>query len=133
MRSDSTPEALRLLVEILESGGAGFSDKEVRSGVDFIAKTAPGRYATADTIADEAVGMALDGRTTEFVTSNLRDLRTVDAARLDAAWAHFAQEAGIGDAGRPGSGWTIVLVGDAEEHLAAIEALGLGPVTVIRD
>ncbi len=133
VRSDSTPEALSLLVEILESGGAGFSDKEVRSGVDFIAKTAPGRYATADTIADEAIGMALDGRTTEFVTSNLRDLRTVDAARLDAAWAHFASRAGIGDAARRGSGWTIVLVGDAEQHLSAIEALDLGPVTVVHD
>ena len=77
--------------------------------------------------------MALDGRTTEFVTSNLRDLRTVDAARLDAAWAHFASRAGIGDAARRGSGWTIVLVGDAEQHLSAIEALDLGPVTVVHD
>ena len=31
----------------------GVLDKEIRSGVDFISKTAPGRYATADAIADE--------------------------------------------------------------------------------
>lgn len=132
VRADSTAESLQLLVEILESGRKGFSDKEVRSGVDFIAKTAPGRYATADTIADEAVGMALDGRTTEFTTANLHDLATVDRARVDAAYARFAAAAGIG-AGAPGTGWTIVIVGDASEHLEALRALGLGDVTVIQD
>ena len=133
VRADSTVESLKLLVELLESGAQGFSDKEIRSGVDFISKTAPGRYATADAIADEAVGMALDGRTTEFVTSNLRDLRTVDAPRVDAAYARFARRAGIGEGGRPGAGWTIVLVGDADAHGEAISALGLGDVTVIPD
>jgi predicted Zn-dependent peptidase len=133
VRADSTVESLQLLVEILESGSNGFSDKEIRSGVDFISKTAPGRYATADAISDEAVSMALDGRTTEFVTSNLRDLRTVDAPRVDAAYARFARQAGIGQGSHPGSGWTITLVGDADAHLDAIAALGLGDVTVVRD
>ena len=133
VRADSTAESLRLLVEILESGSKGFSDKEIRSGVDFISKTAPGRYATADAIGDEAVGMALDGRTTEFVTSNLRDLRTVDARRVDAAYARFAERAGVGGGSHAGSGWTIALVGDADAHLDAISALGLGDVTVVRD
>ena len=132
VRADSTAESLRLLVEILESGRDGFSDKEVRSGVDFIAKTAPGRYATADTIADEAVGMALDGRTTAFTTANLRDLVEVDRARVDAAYARFADEAGIA-AGAPGAGWTIVMVGDASQHLEALQRLGLGDVTVVQD
>ena len=132
VRADSTAESLRLLVEILDSGREGFNDKEVRSGVDFIAKTAPGRYATADTIADEAVGMALDGRTTEFTTANLRDLTTVDKARVDAAYASFADMAGIGAAG-PGSGWTIVMAGDADAHLGAVQDLGLGEVTVVTD
>lgn len=131
VRADATTESLRLLVELLESGCNGFSDKEVRSGVDFIAKTAPGRYATSDDVADEAVMMALDGRTTQFTTDNLRDLATVDVARVDAAFARFAREAGI-DPERPGAGWTIVLVGDAAEYVPGIEALGLGPVTVVR-
>jgi predicted Zn-dependent peptidase len=133
VRADSTAESLRLLVELLESGTTGFSDKEVRSGVDFISKTAPGRYATADAIADEAVSMALDGRTTEFVTTNLRDLRTVDAPRVDAAYNRFAESAGIGDGSRPGAGWTIALVGDADDHVEAIRASGLGEVSVVRD
>lgn len=134
VRADSTTESLRLLVEILESGRDGFSEKEVRSGVDFIGKTAPGRYATADAIADEAVGMALDGRTTEFTTANLRDLERVDRERLAAAFDRFAAAAGIGQVdGERGSGWTVVLVGDAASHRAAIEGLGLGEVTVVTD
>jgi predicted Zn-dependent peptidase len=132
VRADSTAESLRLLVEILEGGREGFNDKEIRSGVDFISKTAPGRYATADAIADEAVGMALDGRTTAFTTANLRDLATVDRSRVDAAYARFTEEAGIG-VGEPGAGWTVVMVGDAAAHLGAVEALGLGPVTVVTD
>ncbi|HET8594004.1 MAG TPA: pitrilysin family protein [Intrasporangium sp.] len=132
VRADATVESLRLLVELLTSGCGGFSEKEARSGVDFIAKTAPGRYATADDVADEAVTMALDGRTTQFTTDNLRDLVTVDASRLDAAFGRFAATAGI-DPDQPGSGWTIVLVCDAAEHMSGIQGLGLGPVTVVHD
>jgi predicted Zn-dependent peptidase len=132
VRANSTTESLELLVEILESGRDGFSDKEIRSGVDFISKTAPGRYATADAIADEAVSMALDGRTTAFTTANLRDLSTVDRTRVEAAYARFAAGAGIG-ASTPGAGWTVVIVGDATAHLEAVEALGLGAVTVVTD
>jgi hypothetical protein len=76
--------------------------------------------------------MALDGRTTEFTTANLRDLVTVDRARVDAAYARFADGAGIA-AGAPGAGWTIVMVGDASQHLEALQRLGLGDVTVVQD
>lgn len=132
VRADATVESLRLLVDLLASGGRGLTEPEVRSGVDFIGKTAPGRFATADDVADEAITMALDGRTTQFTTDNLRDLATVERARAEAAFARFAREAGV-DPDRPGAGWTIVLVGDAAEHVAGIEALGLGSVTVVRD
>lgn len=128
VRAETTVESLRLLVDILGSGADGFSDKEVRSGVDFIGKTAPGRYATADAIADEAEMMALDGRTTEFTTANLRDLATVDVARVTEAWARFAAGAGLGtDSG----GWTIIVVGDAASYRAEVEGLDLGQVTVV--
>jgi hypothetical protein len=134
VRADSTAESVRLLVEILESGRDGFSDREVRSGVDFIGKTAPGRYATADAVADEAISMALDGRSTEFTTANLRDLERVDRARLDGAFERFAAVAGVARPGQSaGAGWTIVLVGDAASHRPAIEGLGFAPVTVMRD
>ena len=88
----------------------------------------PGRYATADAMADEAISMALDGRTTEFMTEQ------------PARPAHASTAAGVDDGIRAirrrrrhrrpgqsaGGGWTIVLVGDADAHLEAIEALGLG-------
>ena len=132
VRADATAESLRLLLDILVSPAQGFSDKEIRSGVDFLRKTAPDRYATADAVADEAVGMALDGRSTSFTTDNLRDLATVDRARAEAAYRRFAEQAGVaGSPGSPGEGWTVVVVGDAAEHLPAIEALDLAPVSVV--
>ena len=134
VRADSTAESVRLLVEILDGAGGGFTEQEVRSGVDFIGKTAPGRYATADAVADEAINMALDGRSTEFTTANLRDLERVDRTRLDDAFERFAADAGVARSNQsPGSGWTIVLVGDAGTHRRAIEDLGFASVTVLRD
>ena len=53
VRSDVTGEAVEILLGILDGAREGFTDAEVRSGVDYVAKTAPGRYATADAVADE--------------------------------------------------------------------------------
>ena len=50
--------------------------------------------------------------------------------RADAAWAKFVERAGVGVSG---AGWTIIVVGDAAEHVEAIESLGLGAVTVVKD
>ncbi len=128
VRAETTVESLQLLAEILASGSNGFSEKGGRSGVDFIGKTAPGRYATADAIADEAEMMALDGRTTEFTTANLRDLATVDVARVAQAWERFSAGAGLG---AEVGGWTIIVVGDAATFRDEVEALALGPVAVV--
>jgi len=120
VRADSTAEALGLLLDLLDSGRDGFTDLEAREGVDFIAMTAPSRYATADAIADEAAGLAFEGLTTEFTTANLRDMVTVDADRLHAAYRSFVD-----------GQWTVVVVGDAAAHADGIRALGRGEVTVI--
>ena len=78
--------------------------------------------------------MALDGRTTEFTTANLRDLEAVDRSRLDGAFSRFADRAGVAQSDTPtGRGWTVVLVGDAATHRAAIEQLGYGSVAVVSD
>ena len=132
VRADVTAESIGIIVDILEGGRDGFSEKEVRAGVDYIAKTAPGRFATADAIADEAVGMAIDGRTTAFTTANLHDLVTVGPERVGAAYDRFTRSAGVGSGAR-GSGWTIVVVGDAAQHREPLEALELGEVMVITD
>ncbi|MEO3938331.1 pitrilysin family protein [Dermatophilaceae bacterium Soc4.6] len=120
VRADSTVEALGTLLDILDGGRDGFTDAEVRSGVDFVAMTAPGRYATADAIADEAATMAQDGLTTQFTTHNLRQMVRLEAADLDGAYRDVVD-------GR----WTVVVVGDAAAYADGIRALGRGDVTVL--
>ncbi len=112
VRADATVEGLGLLLDILDRGRDGFTAEETRAGVDFIHKTAPGRYATADAVADEASTMALEGLSTEFTTANLLDLATVDAERLSAAYRRFV----TGD-------WTVVVVGDAERYADGVRGL----------
>ena len=120
VRADATVESVKLLLEILASGREGFEAEEVRSGVDFVSKTAPGRYATADAVADEAATMALEGLTTEFTTRNLEQMRELQPSELREAYRRWV----LGE-------WTVVVVGDASAYADAIGELGLGDVTVV--
>lgn len=120
VRGDSTVDAVKQLWAVLDSVGDGFTDEELRSGADFIAMTAPGRYATADVVADQAAALALEGLSTQFVTDYLNKLRELSAADLIEAWNAWS--------GQPR---TLVLVGDASHHADAIRALEIGEVTVI--
>lgn len=120
VRADATVEAARLLLELLASGREGFRAEEVRAGVDFISKTAPGRFATADAVADEAVTMALDGLTTDFTSRTLEEMRQLDGAGLTAAYRQWVQ-----------GEWTVVVVGDAGTYAEGVRALGIGEVTVV--
>jgi len=120
VRADSTVEALGLLLDILDKAREGFTPEETRSGVDFIGRTAPGRYATADTVAEEAAGLALEGLTTDFTTANLLALADLDAATLESAYnSHVTGE------------WTVVIVGDATLYSEGVRGLGRGEVTVL--
>jgi predicted Zn-dependent peptidase len=120
VRADATVESVRLLLDLLASGRDGFSAEEVRAGVDFISKTAPGRFATADAVADEAVLMALDGLTTDFTTQTLEAMRRLDPDQLTAAYREWVQ-----------GEWTIVVVGDASSYADEVRALGVGDVSVV--
>ncbi|NYG06107.1 putative Zn-dependent peptidase [Phycicoccus badiiscoriae] len=120
VRADATVEAVRLLLDLLASGRDGFSAEEVRSGVDFISKTAPGRFATADAVADEAATMALDGLTTDFTSQTLEAMRDLDGERLTAAYREWVQ-----------GEWTVVIVGDASTYADGVRELGIGDVTVV--
>jgi len=120
VRADSTVDALRLLVDILDRAREGFSESEIRGGVDYVVQTAPGRYATADAVADEASALALEGLPLDFQTTTLAAMRGLDAERLRTAYAEVA----TGE-------WVIVVVGDAASLREGIEGLGLGPVTVV--
>ena len=119
VRADSTVEALGLLLDILDKAREGFTEKETQAGVDFIGKTAPGRYATADTVAEEAAGLSLEGLTTEFTTANLQALPNVDAAALSTAYDKYVT-----------GSWTVVIVGDATEYAEGVRTLNRGPLTI---
>jgi predicted Zn-dependent peptidase len=118
VRADSTVEALGLLLDILDKAREGFTAEETQAGVDFISKTAPGRYATADTVAEEAAGLSLEGLTTDFTTANLRALADVDPTAMAAAYNRYI----TGD-------WTVVVVGDATLYAEGVRNLSRGTVT----
>ncbi len=120
VRADVTVESVGLLIDILDAARDGFTPEETRSGADFIAKTAPGRFATADAIADEAAGLVYDGLTTEFTTRLNAEIRDMDHERLGTAYRRFVD-----------GQWTIVLVGDAGRFVDGVRALGRGDVTVV--
>lgn len=120
VRADSTVDSLRLLAEILEGAGEGFTEEETRAGVDFMSLTAPGRYDTADAIADETAGLVGDSLPLTFTSDTIAAMRELTAADLDRAW----REGVVPE-------WTIVVVGDASLYREGVEELGLGPVTVV--
>jgi predicted Zn-dependent peptidase len=119
VRAGSTVEALGLLLDILDKAREGFTPEETQAGVDFISKTAPGRYATADTVAEEAAGLSLEGLTTEFTTASLMALAEVDAAVLAEAYDRYVS-----------GEWTVIIVGDATQYAEGVRALNRGPLTI---
>ncbi|WP_270888432.1 M16 family metallopeptidase [Pedococcus sp. 5OH_020] len=120
VRAESTVESVQLLLQILESGREGFAEEEVRAGVDFISKTAPGRFATADAVADEAASLALEGLTTEFTTATLEAMRGLDPQALVDAYRQWVT-----------GQWTVVVVGDTGLYAGGLQELGIGPATVV--
>lgn len=120
VRGDATAESLKLLAEVFERADAGFTEAEMREAVDFLSMTAPARYATADSVADEAASLQLVGLDTDFITDYLAAMRELDVSDFDAAWQEWSN-----------SPRTIVLVGDASAHADAVAQLGLGAVSVV--
>ncbi|MGL4743743.1 MAG: M16 family metallopeptidase [Dermatophilaceae bacterium] len=112
VRSEVTADAVGILLGILDDAAStGFTDAEVRAGVDYVGKTAPGRYATADAVADETAALALEGLPLDFTTSTLRATAALTRDDLDAAYRRVATGA-----------WTVVLVGDASAMTGPLEA-----------
>jgi zinc protease len=120
VRSDATARALADLLDVLAMEGADLTETEVRQAGRFLARTAPARYATADVVAAEAMGLAMDGFTPSFVTANLEQVRTLGRDEAAAAWDAWADQP-----------WTVVLVGDPA-RAAEVEALGLGRFELVQ-
>lgn len=118
VRADVTVPALAELLQILDTPGSDLTEEEVRGAADFVARTAPARYLTADAVADEIVSLVSDGMDpAATITSTLADLQDLSVERVAAAW----------DDVRSGPGWTVVAVGDPAVT-DGLSELGLGPV-----
>ncbi|MGL5867228.1 MAG: M16 family metallopeptidase [Dermatophilaceae bacterium] len=121
VRSEVTADAVGILLDILDDAARdGFTDAEMRSGVDFVAKTAPGRYATADAVADETAALVLEGLPLDFTTTNLRAVAALTRDDLDGAYRRVATGA-----------WTVVLVGDGSAIAGPLETRLGRPVTTV--
>lgn len=120
VRADVTAPALAALVDILEGARSGFSRAELTSGVDFITRATPTRWATADVVADETAALALEGLPWNFPQRLLETMSALTPEDLSAAWSRIGSD-----------GWTIVVVGDQHSLRAPLEALDLGPLTVV--
>ena len=120
VRSEVTAPALGELVSILDRARQGFGEEETRSGIDYVRQTAPGRYATADALADEAAARTLEGLSTAHTTATLREMAALTPERLTEAYRRYVDGA-----------WTIVVVGDAARIAQPIRELDVGEVSVV--
>ena len=120
VRADSTVESVRLLTEILDPRTVDFTEDEVRAGIDFIAGTAPGRYATAEAIAGEASTLLMDRLPLTFTTENRDATLALTPSQLSQTYAEVAPDR-----------WCLIVVGDAALFADGIRDLGIGEVTVV--
>lgn len=120
VRAEVTAEALDLLMGVLERARDGFAEAELAGGVDFLTRATPGRWATADAVADETAALALEGLGWDFPAHTAAARRALTPADLDGALARVSA-----------AGWTIVVVGDAARTRASLDALGIGPLEVL--
>ena len=120
VRTEVTGVATRTALDILDRARDGFTADELRSGVDFVAKTAPGRYATADAVADETAALALEGLPLSFTTTNLDAVRALTLEDLETAYRRTV----TGE-------WTVVVVGDAAQVVPDLEEHLERPVTTV--
>ena len=122
VRTEVTAEALDLLRGILADTVNGFSRAELATGVDFITRATPGRWATADVIADELSALTLERLPMDFPSLTLRAMRRLAPDQVTEAAAAVAS-----------SVCSTVIVGDADAIIDDVRALGIGEVHVVTD
>ena len=122
VRTEVTAEASDLLRGILADTVNGFSRAELATGVDFITRATPGRWATADVIADELSALTLERLPMDFPSLTLRAMRRLAPDQVTEAAAAVAS-----------SVCSMVIVGDADAIIDDVRALGIGEVHVVTD
>lgn len=120
VRSEVTGESVGIVLDVLDRAREGFTAAELRAGVDFVSKTAPGRYATADAVADESAALALESLPLDFTTRTLDDVRALTLEVVDGAYRDAV----------PGE-WSVVLVGDAATVVPQLDGRVRTEVTTV--
>lgn len=120
VRAEVTAESVQILLGLLDGMREGVRPTEVTAAVDFISRTAPGRFATADAVADETSALAVERLPMDFPTTNLRRVESLTPELVDAAYARLGTV-----------GWTVIVVGDADTLRGPLADLGVGPLSVV--
>ncbi len=124
VNTDVTVPAIQDMVDELERIGTGMvDDAELRAARDYLVGVFPLRFETPGAVVGALSGLVIQGLPDDELARYRPSIEAVTADDvLAAARAHV----------RPDEA-AIVLVGDADACLAALEGAGLGPVTVERE
>lgn len=119
----TVPATLDMLAELERIGSTDVSDDELRAARDFLVGVFPLRFETPPAVVGSIGGLVVHGLPDDELNRYRPAIEavTTEAVRA-AAVAHV----------RPGAA-AIVLVGDADAFLPALEAEGLGRIVVERD
>ena len=122
--ADVTVPAILETIKELDAMRAGpVTDEELRTARDYLAGVFPLRFETPGAVVGALGGLIVHGLPDDELTRYRPAIEAVTAeAVLEAARSHV----------RPDEA-AIVLVGDADGFLSALEAAGLGPITVESD
>ncbi len=124
VNTDVTAPAVEdMMAELERIGTSAPTEDEVRAARDFLIGVFPLRFETPDAVIGSLVGLVIQGLPDDELARYRPAIEAVDVdAVLEAARAHV----------RPREA-AVVLVGDADAFLPALEATGLGPISVDRE
>jgi predicted Zn-dependent peptidase len=115
--AEAVAEAVREVTRFVE---AGPTQAEVEAARDYVAGVFPLRLETTGQVAGRVAELVVHGLPDDAWTRYRDEIRAIDVASASAAFARHVRPAAL----------TVVVVGDAEQVRAPLEALELGPVEV---
>ena len=119
----TVPAIVDMIAELNSIRSEAPTPDELDAARDYLVGVFPLRFETPGAVVGALTGLVMQGLPDDELARYRRAIETVDAnAVLAAAKAHV----------RPAEA-AIVLVGDADAFMSALEAADLGPITVERD
>ena len=114
-RTDVLADAVLEARRLLDVSSAGFTADEVNEAVNYITGVSPLRYATADSVVDQAALQVLTGLDIDYVDRHLANVRAVTAESATTAYTDVVDTTGL----------TMVVVGNADELAPALQRAGI--------